>query len=169
MGPLGRASEMWRARSGRKSATAPVVGVAICARQCDIRSVVLACTCMVATMEGSHFHGGRDMSNPALNQPETAAPSDGESRDPITDALKTIEQTHAALMRVRAQVEDATRLLSEFARISAVFDSVGDRLVNATFKASGEATRGVPSHTVLVAFVEELGDLARLSLGGARD
>jgi len=109
------------------------------------------------------------MSNPALNQPETAAPSDGESRDPITDALKTIEQTHAALMRVRAQVEDATRLLSEFARISAVFDSVGDRLVNATFKASGEATRGVPSHTVLVAFVEELGDLARLSLGGARD
>jgi len=50
-----------------------------------------------------------------------------------------------------------------------VFDSVGDRLVNATFKASGEATRGVPSHTVLVAFVEELGDLARLSLGGARD
>ena len=109
------------------------------------------------------------MSNPALNQPGTAAPSDGESRDPIADAQKMIEQTHAALLRVRAQVEDATRLLSEFARISAVFDSVGDRLVNATFKASGEATRGVPSHTVLVAFVEELGDLARLSLGGARD
>ena len=109
------------------------------------------------------------MSNPALNQPGTAAPSDGESRDAVADAIKTIEQTHAALMKVRAQVEDATRLLSEFARISAVFDSVGDRLVNATFKASGEATRGVPSHTVLVAFVEELGDLARLSLGGARD
>jgi hypothetical protein len=109
------------------------------------------------------------MSNPALNQPSTAATSDGESREPIADALKMIEQTHAALMKVRAQVEDATRLLSEFARISAVFDSVGDRLVNATFKASGEATRGVPSHTVLVAFVEELGDLARLSLGGARD
>lgn len=109
------------------------------------------------------------MSNPALNQPGIAATSDGESREPTADALKMIEQTHAALMRVRAQVEDATRLLSEFARISAVFDSVGDRLVNATFKASGEATRGVPSHTVLVAFVEELGDLARLSLGGARD
>ena len=109
------------------------------------------------------------MSNPALTQTNTAATSDGESRDPVADALKMIEQTHAALVRVRAQVEDATRLLSEFARISAVFDSVGDRLVNATFKASGEATRGVPSHTVLVAFVEELGDLARLSLGGARD
>ena len=109
------------------------------------------------------------MSNPALNQSAIAATSDGESREPVADALKMIEQTHAALMRVRAQVEDATRLLSEFARISAVFDSVGDRLVNATFKASGEATRGVPSHTVLVAFVEELGDLARLSLGGARD
>jgi hypothetical protein len=109
------------------------------------------------------------MSNPALNQPGAAVTSDGESRDPVADALKLIEQTHAAIVKVRAQVEDATRLLSEFARISAVFDSVGDRLVNATFKASGEATRGVPSHTVLVSFVEELGDLARLSLGGARD
>src|SRR5436305_861664 len=112
----GRASEMWRARIVRKSATTPIVGVSICARQCDIRSVVLACTSMVATMEGSHFHGGRDMSNPALNQPETAAPSDGESRDPITDALKTIEQTHAALMRVRAQLDAATRFLLGSAR-----------------------------------------------------
>jgi hypothetical protein len=109
------------------------------------------------------------MSNPALNESAAAATSDSESRDPVAEALKMVEQTHAALLKVRAQVEDATRLLSEFARISAVFDSVGDRLVNATFKASGEATRGVPSHTVLVAFVEELGDLARLSLGGARD
>jgi hypothetical protein len=83
--------------------------------------------------------------------------------------LKLIEQTHAAIVKVRAQVEDATRLLSEFARVSAVFDAVGDRLVNATFKASGETTRGAPSHTVLVTFVEELGDLARLALGGARD
>jgi hypothetical protein len=109
------------------------------------------------------------MPNPALNQPGAAVTSEGETRDPVADALKLIEQTHAAIVKVRAQVEDATRLLSEFARISAVFDSVGDRLVNATFKASGEATRGVPSHTVLVSFVEELGDLARLSLGGARD
>ena len=109
------------------------------------------------------------MSNPALNEPGAATTAEGESRDPVAEALKLIEQTHAAIIKVRAQVEDATRLLSEFARISAVFDGVGDRLVNATFKASGEATRGVPSHTVLVSFVEELGDLARLSLGGARD
>ena len=60
-------------------------------------------------------------------------------------------------------------MLSEMVKVSSVFDSVGDRLVNATFKASGEATHGVPSHAVLVAFVEELGDLARLALGGARD
>src|SRR3954467_15020311 len=112
MAPPGRASEMWRARIGRKSATTPIVGVAICARRCDIRSVVLACTCMVATMRGSHFHGGRDMSNPALNQPGIAVTSDGESREPIADALEMLEQTHAALVKVRAQVEDATRLLS---------------------------------------------------------
>ena len=109
------------------------------------------------------------MSNPAVNEPGTTAPSEGESRDPVADALKLIEQTHAAIVKVRAQVEDATRLLAEFARVSSVFDAVGDRLVNATFKASGETTRGVPSHTVLVTFVEELGDLARLALGGARD
>jgi hypothetical protein len=110
-----------------------------------------------------------EMSNPAVNQPGTVATSEGESRDPVAEALKLIEQTHAAIIKVRAQVEDATRLLAEFARVSSVFDAVGDRLVNATFKASGETTRGVPSHTVLVSFVEELGDLARLALGGARD
>ncbi|HET6146203.1 MAG TPA: hypothetical protein VFH68_01630 [Polyangia bacterium] len=97
------------------------------------------------------------------------ASSDGETRDPVTEALKMIEQLHAAVLKVRTQVQDTERLLGELARISTVFDSVGDRLVNATFKASGDATRGVPSHAVLVSFVEELGDLARLALGGARD
>ena len=110
------------------------------------------------------------MSNPVANSSGTAAASsDGETRDPVTEALKMIEQMHAAILRVRSQVQETERLLAELARISTVFDSVGDRLVNATFKASGDATRGVPSHTVLVSFVEELGDLARLALGGARD
>jgi len=110
------------------------------------------------------------MSNPVLDSSgTTGASSDGETRDPVAEALKMIEQLHAAVLKVRTQVQDTERLLGELARISTVFDSVGDRLVNATFKASGDATRGVPSHTVLVSFVEELGDLARLALGGARD
>ena len=110
------------------------------------------------------------MSNPVVDSSGTVgASSDGETRDPVAEALKTIEQMHAAILRVRNQVQETERLLGELARISTVFDSVGDRLVNATFKASGDATRGVPSHTVLVSFVEELGDLARLALGGARD
>jgi hypothetical protein len=110
------------------------------------------------------------MSNPVANSSGTAsASSDGEARDPVAEALKMIEQMHAAILKVRTQVQETERLLGELARISTVFDSVGDRLVNATFKASGDATRGVPSHTVLVSFVEELGDLARLALGGARD
>jgi hypothetical protein len=109
------------------------------------------------------------MSNPAVNNSGTVAASDGEARDPAADALKRIEELHTAIVNVRAQVDETARLLGELARISTVFDSVGDRLVNATFKASGDATRGVPSHAVLVSFVEELGDLARLALGGARD
>jgi len=109
------------------------------------------------------------MSNPVVTSSGTAAASDGESRDPVTDAQKRIEEMHAAIAKVRDQVDETARLLGELARISTVFDSVGDRLVNATFKASGDATRGVPSHAVLVSFVEELGDLARLALGGARD
>jgi hypothetical protein len=115
------------------------------------------------------FIGGRTMSNPVLNDSVTTAAPEGEARDPVAEALKMIEQTHAAIVQVRAQVDDTARLLGELARISTAFDSVGDRLVNATFKASGEATRGVPSHAVIVSFVEELGDLARLALGGARD
>ena len=110
------------------------------------------------------------MSNPVVDSSgTTGASSDGETRDPVAEALKMIEQLHSAVLKVRTQVQDTERLLGELARISTVFDSVGDRLVNATFKASGDATRGVPSHTVLVSFVEELGDLARLALGGARD
>ena len=109
------------------------------------------------------------MSNSALNNPGTTVTPEGETRDPVAEALRLIEQTHAAIARVRAQIDDSSRMLSELVKVSSMFDSVGDRLVNATFKASGEATRGVPSHTVLVAFVEELGDLARLALGGARD
>lgn len=110
------------------------------------------------------------MSNPVANGSATAiTASDGEARDPVAEALKMIEQMQAAILTVRTQVQETERLLGELARISTVFDSVGDRLVNATFKASGDATRGVPSHTVLVSFVEELGDLARLALGGARD
>jgi hypothetical protein len=110
------------------------------------------------------------MSNPVgVNNSGTVGNSEGENRDPVTETLKMIEQTHAAIMKVRAQVDETARLLGELTRISTVFDSVGDRLVNATFKASGDATRGVPSHAVLVSFVEELGDLARLALGGARD
>jgi hypothetical protein len=109
------------------------------------------------------------MSNPAVNNSGTVAASEGEARDPVADALKRIEELHAAVVKVHAQVDETARLLGELARISTVFDSVGDRLVNATFKASGDATRGVPSHAVLVSFVEELGDLARLALGGARD
>jgi len=110
------------------------------------------------------------MSNPVVDSSgTTGASSDGETRDPVAEALKMIEQMHAAVLKVRTHVQDTERLLGELARISTVFDSVGDRLVNATFKASGDATRGVPSHTVLVSFVEELGDLARLALGGARD
>ena len=109
------------------------------------------------------------MSNPAVNNSGTVGASEGEARDPVADALKRIEELHTAIVNVRAQVDETARLLGELARISTVFDSVGDRLVNATFKASGDATRGVPSHAVLVSFVEELGDLARLALGGARD
>jgi hypothetical protein len=109
------------------------------------------------------------MSNPAVNNSGTVGASEGEARDPVADTLKRIEELHAAVVKVRAQVDETARLLGELARISTVFDSVGDRLVNATFKASGDATRGVPSHAVLVSFVEELGDLARLALGGARD
>ena len=141
----------------------------ICVQKYDLVRVVLACAYWIATIELSDLMGGQEMSTSALNNPRTAAASEGELRDPVVEALKVIEQTHAAIAKIRVQIDDSTRMLSELLKVSAVFDSVADRLVDATFKASGEATRGVPSHTVLVAFVEELGDLARLALGGVGD
>jgi hypothetical protein len=96
--------------------------------------------------------------------PDPAGVLDPEKQNPVSEGVRVTKQTQTAIVHLRATVEDTARVVAELAKANAVFESVADRLVAATFKASQDATRGGATHTELVAFVEELGDLARLSL-----
>src|SRR5689334_25258677 len=110
------------------------------------------------------------MSNPVVPRFGIAAvAADGDRPELVGDAQKMVERTRAALLEMRVRLEESARLLAELTRISAVFDTVGDRLMKATFKASGDITRGLPSQVVLLSFVEELASLSRQALGGAAD
>ncbi|HXI56218.1 MAG TPA: hypothetical protein VNO55_09170 [Polyangia bacterium] len=89
------------------------------------------------------------------------------SKDEFVAASKLAQQAHAELVKARAHVAESIGLISELTRISAVFESVAEGLVDATFKASRETTRGAAPQEVLLSFVEELGDLARKAVVGA--
>ena len=109
------------------------------------------------------------MSNPGTDGSAATVASDGELGDASAEALKMIEQARAALTSVQAKSDEMSRLLADLATISAAFDSVASRLVDAAFRVTGEATRSVPSRGALSAVVEELGRLARLAMGAAGD
>lgn len=110
------------------------------------------------------------MSNPVAPRFGIApVAADGDRPELVGEAQKIVERTRAALLEMRVRLEESARLLAELARISSVFDNIGDRLMKATFKASGDVTRGLPSQVVLISFVEELATLSRLALGGAAD
>jgi len=100
---------------------------------------------------------------------DSASPSVSETETNVSSAMKLVEQTQSAVGKVRAQIDEIARLMSELARINAVFESVADRLANATFKSSIDATSGAPPYSVVLSFIEELGDLAKRSAEGTRD
>jgi hypothetical protein len=93
----------------------------------------------------------------------------GAPGNALHEASKLIEQAHAEILKARDQVRETIGLIAELTRISAVFESVAEGLVDATFKASNETTRGATPQKVLLAFVEDLGDLARRAVLGAGD
>lgn len=109
------------------------------------------------------------MSHPAADNSGLTAAPDVEPRDASLEVLKVIEQARAVLDTVQAQSEETSRVLAEIARIGGMFDAVANHLLDATFKATDEATRAVPSRAAVVKLVEELGDLARISLGASGD
>jgi hypothetical protein len=109
------------------------------------------------------------MSQPAANNSGLTAASDGDNRDPSLEAVKVIEQARAVLDALQAHADETGRILGEITRIGRTFDAVANHLLDSTFKATDEATRGVPSREAVVKLVEELGQLARVSLGASGD
>ena len=109
------------------------------------------------------------MSHPAADNSGLIAASDGEPRDPSSEAAKIIEQARAVLDAVQAHADETGRVLAEITRIGRTFDTVANHLLDSTFKATDEATRGIPSREAVIKLVEELGDVARLSLRASGD
>ena len=105
------------------------------------------------------------MSNPAADGSATTVATDAEFQDPLLQAAKLIEQARAVLATVQAHADETSRALAELARIGGTFEAVANRLFDSTFRFTDQATQATPSHAVLVKIVEELADLARVSLG----
>lgn len=111
-------------------------------------------------MSSSGFDGSGDMSAPDNVAREEKA---------LMELARLIEEAHAELIKARGQVGETVRLIAELGRISAVFESVAEDLVDATFKASEETTRGISPHAILLSFVDNLGSLAQRAVVGAGD
>lgn len=109
------------------------------------------------------------MSHPAADNSGLTAAPDGEPRDPSLEAVKVIEQARAVLDALQAHADETERVLAEIARIGGIFDAVANHLLDSTFKTTDEATRAVPSREAVVKLVEDLGQLARISLGASGD
>jgi ABC-type transporter Mla subunit MlaD len=95
--------------------------------------------------------------------------TEAEPGKSTSEALRLAQAAEAAAAKVRARLDEISRVMADLMKINAVFESVADRLANATFRASVDATRGVAPRAVLVAFVEELADLARRTSEGTRE
>lgn len=109
------------------------------------------------------------MSHPAADNSGLIAASEGEPRDGSSEAVKIIEQARAVLDALQAHADETGRVLAEITRIGRTFDAVANHLLDSTFKATDEATRGVPSREAVIKLVEELGDVARMSLRASGD
>ena len=105
------------------------------------------------------------MAKEMKSEEEILDASDLDLSDPLAEAVHRVEQGQAALGRLRDLVEETAVRLQELACANTAFESVADRLVVATLKASENATRPDGSQPALsVALVEELAELARRSL-----
>jgi hypothetical protein len=87
-----------------------------------------------------------------------------DTSDPLSEVVRAAEQGQQALDHLQTMVADTALRLEELARANAVFESVADRLVAATLKASRDVTSGEGANRASFGLVEELAELARRSL-----
>lgn len=87
----------------------------------------------------------------------------------LSEASRHAADVQAAMDSLEVHLRDAAKLVAAVERVNGVFTAVGDRIGNATFKASIDTTHGKSPREVAVSFVKELSELACMSLQGTRE
>jgi hypothetical protein len=104
------------------------------------------------------------MANERPSEYQITSTLDSELSDSLSRAARMAEQSQSVIERLRAALDDTSRVAAELAEVTAAFEAVAEELVVATLGASENVTRGDLSHERLVGLVERLGDLARRSV-----
>jgi len=104
------------------------------------------------------------MANERPSKYQVTSTLDSELSDSLSRAARIAEQNQSMIERLRAALDDTSRVAAELAQVTAAFESVAEDLVVTTLRASENVTRGNLSHETLVGLVERLGGLARRSV-----
>ena len=110
------------------------------------------------------------MAKPVTTDTPPDEMSDNPSQESLAEALRLVEQTQAAVAKIRVQVDGLARLMTELAKVNAVFETVADRLAVQGL-ASGPAGTGTGAveRPDLLPSVNHLAELARQTSEGTRE
>lgn len=110
------------------------------------------------------------MANPVTTDTPPDEMSDNPSQESLAEALRLVEQTQAAVAKIRVQVDGLARLMTELAKVNAVFESVADRLAVQGLATGPAGTgTGAVERAGLLPFVNHLAELARQTSEGTRE
>jgi hypothetical protein len=102
----------------------------------------------------------------------SAANADAKSlendKELLAEASRKAAEVQSAMDALETHLRDAARLVAAAEKVNGVFQTVADRIANATFKATIDTTHGKSPREVAVSFVKELSELACMSLDGTR-
>ena len=102
----------------------------------------------------------------------SAAQADATSleneKELLAEASRKAAEVQSAMDALETQMRDAARLVAAAEKVNGIFQTVADRVANATFKATIDTTHGRSPRDVAVSFVKELSELACMSLEGTR-
>jgi len=104
------------------------------------------------------------MANERPSEYQITSTLDAELSDSLSRAARMAEQSQTVIERLRAALDETSRVAAELGEVNATFEAVAEELVVATLGTSENVTRGNLSHETGVALVERLGNLARRSV-----
>ncbi|MDX2023740.1 MAG: hypothetical protein SF187_26110 [Deltaproteobacteria bacterium] len=109
------------------------------------------------------------MSNATSTKPGTLLPPEADPRALEVQANRIIDDSRAALSLARNEADDVAQRLVALKSVCDHIEAMAAQLTTATFRASGEATKGTSARAVIVSFVEELGNMAKQAATVARE